>query len=249
MIIVGLVSSYLAGPLLQGCVRSLLGCCDRVLVFEGPAGDPLENASELPPSELGQRHSKRVHWQEGTWRTDAHKRTKLLERAQELRRPGDSLWGVVVDDDELLFGGEYLRDWLQLLDWTEPDHARVHDDGREPYYHARPLRLLELDGSTSWLRGRLLRLDRLHRYIVSTSVFETTDGVRYEGGGNELDLFSAWAKPRQRYFEQDRMLVRPPIPTEPYIVHRSFLRHPARAPLRMHEQEAAELRKAGVKVE
>ncbi len=244
MIVVGLVSSYLAGPLLQGAVRSLLPCCDRIIVFEGPAGDPHPDAAHLPPSEY--EPDPRVQWREGVWRTDAHKRTKLLEAAHGLRRQGESLWAVVLDDDEILFGGEYLRDWLRVLDWTEPDPGRVLDDGAEPYYHGRPMRLLELDGSTSWLRGRLIRADRLRRYIVSTSVFETTDGIRYQGGGNVEDRWSEWREPRQAYFDEDRLVVRPPLPTEPYVLHRSFLRHPLRAPLRMHAQEAQELRKAGI---
>ena len=48
--IVGLCSSYLEGPLVQAAVRSLLVACDRVVVFEGPAGPPFEE--DVPPTDL-----------------------------------------------------------------------------------------------------------------------------------------------------------------------------------------------------
>src|SRR5579875_3415187 len=130
MKVVGLVSSYREGRLVQGAIRSLERVdLDDLLVYEGPAGeipDGIEQApaSELPPSgrraledlEPGTRIRRvrggRVH--RGQWRSDARKRNAMLAEAK--RRNGNGpLWGVWLDGDELLAHGEYLRDRLQAI--------------------------------------------------------------------------------------------------------------------------------------
>lgn len=232
MKILGMCSSYMEGALVQGAIRSLLTACDHVLVMEGPAGPPVEGC---PPSELGLPYN-RVTIQEGRWRTDARKRQAMLEWAQRWHTdPHVPLWGVIVDADEVLFNGEYVRDWLQALVWAEEA-----DPTRQTEFLGKPLRLIELDGGVSWARARLLRLDRIRTYEVSTSMFTNHRGIRH-GEGNVPDKYSEWAEPRASYFEGDVMLCHPPIPGEPHLLHRSGLRHPARRGVRMHEQEASEL--------
>ena len=241
--IVGLCSSYREGPLVQQAVRSLLECCERVLVMEGPAGEPLE--AEVPASELGE-YAGLVVSREGRWRTDARKRQAMLEWAQVLpREPGEPLWGVIVDADEVLMNAAFLPDWLRRLDY----HEQVNPEAE---YVGRPMRLVELDGAVNWVRGRLLRLDRIVEYRVSTSIFtvRTPQGiVTYHGGGNVPDSMLDWAKPRATAIEADAMLMLPPLPTEPFLVHRSLLRHPLRSGLRMHEQEREQLILAGLPVD
>ncbi len=240
MILLGLVSSYLEGELLRGAVESLLEArCDQVLCLEGPAGEPIE--ADVPASDLGAALERRVTLRSGRWRTDARKRQAMLEWAHAQKVEGETLWGVIVDADEVLVNGRYLRDWLLRLDY----HEQLNPEAQ---YLGRPLRLMELDGSLAWLRGRLLRLDRITKYKVSTSVFETTQGL-YTNAGNLEDSYTDWARPRAVYLEGDRMVVRPPLPTEPFLVHRSLLRHPLRSGLRMHEQERSELLAAGMKVD
>lgn len=244
MILVGLVSSYKEGPLVQGAVRSCLECCDRVAVFEGPAGDPIE--ADVPDTDLGEFDSAvsdthPVYSYFGRWRTDARKRQAMLEWVHDVYK-NQPVWGVIVDADEVLINAAYLRDWLQRLDW----HEEVNPEAE---YVGRPMRLVELDGSVVWVRGRLLRLDRIREYKVSTSIFTLKNGETYRGGGNIPDSFLDWETMRQPYIEQGRMLVQPPIPTEPFLVHRSMLRHPLRSGLRLHEQERAELIAAGLPVD
>lgn len=231
MILLGLVSSYKEGALVQGAIRSLVPWCDHTLVYEGQAGKPIEG---VPESDFGAwaKHDK-VTLHRGRWRTDARKRQAMLEASRAWESP---VWGIIVDADEVLYNGEYLRDWLQRLEYEE----EVYPEKR---FQGRPIRLMELDGGLSWVRARVLRLDRMQSYEISTAVFTTTDGHR-TGQGNPRDLYSAWAEPRALYFEQDVNLVRAPIPTEPFIVHRSALRHPERDKVRMHQQEAEEFEKA-----
>ena len=244
-VLVGLISAYKEGELVRQAVASTLRACERVYVCEGPAGDPIDD-DRVPDSDLGGLESdERVTVSVGRWRTDARKRQAMLESVQRDYGTDRSVWGVIVDADEVLWHGEYLRDWLLRLDYTE----QLDETGGSRYL-GRPLRLVELDGSVSWARGRLLRLDRMRRYRVSTSVFEHADGL-YTGAGNVPDYLNDWAAPRSVYLEGDnpRMMVMPPLPTEPFLVHRSILRHPLRAGLRLHEQERAELLRAGMPVE
>lgn len=241
-VIIGLCSSYKEGPLVQGAVRSLLEACERVAVFEGPAGDPID--APVPWSDFGGLlDDERLTFREGRWRTDARKRQAMLEWAQGLERPqGSSLWGVIVDADEVLINAPYLRDWLNRLDW----HEQVNE---EVEYLGRPMRLVEMDGSVSWVRGRLLRLDRVIEYKVSTSVFTARYEGRTEtfrGGGNQEDSYLDWELPRREALEAGRMIYPPPFTLEPYLVHRSLLRHPLRSGNRLHQQEAQELAKIGI---
>lgn len=238
--LVGLCSSYAEGELVRGAVRSLLEACDHVYLYEGPAGEPIADEHMVPATDLGEdleAYDLTIHY--GRWRSDARKRQAMLERVKK-DHPGP-LWGVIVDADEVLMNGVYLRDWLLRLDYHE-------DVDADAEYLGKPMRIVELDGSVGWVRGRLLRLDRVLEYRVSTSVFNTTQGL-FTNAGNVPDSYSDWAVPRRAYLEGDRMVMKPPLPTEPYIVHRSMLRHPLRAGLRMHEQERDELRSAGMKVD
>src|ERR1700685_3236102 len=106
--IVGLCSSYLEGPLVQGAIRSLLAACDHVVVFEGPAGPPLEGNMpksdftpwthiHMPDGKGGYIHSPRTpdhpHLKivRGSWKTDAKKRTAMIESLRPFTEP---TWGV-----------------------------------------------------------------------------------------------------------------------------------------------------------
>lgn len=236
MILVGLVSSYKEGRLVQGAIRSALTACEHVFVLEGPAGEPLD--ADVPATDLGPfADDPRVTYREGRWRTDGRKRQAMLEWSRRFEPP---VWGVIVDADEVLMNGEYLHDWLLRLEYAEQADPANR-------YLGRPMRIMELDGSLAWVRGRLLRLDRIQKYEVSTSVFVNELGIRH-GEGNVIDKFSDWQRPRMKYIEDDRMLVMPPLPTEPFLVHRSMLRHPSRSGLRLHEQEKEELIRAGLPV-
>ncbi len=250
--IVGLCSSYLEGPLVQGAVRSLLAACDRVVVFEGPAGEPLEQWREIPPTDWSpwipdmpsdypqvshgsaEEGNFRVQW--GGWKTDAAKRTAMIEALRPF--PDEPTWGVWVDGDEVLCNPEYLRDWLNYWDWQEQQGLTEN--------LGWPIKIVEMDGSIAVVQAKVLRVDRLDGYSVSSSVFRDALG-QLHGRGNYAHAvgdspLAGWLQ--QLSSPDARLFAWPPLPCEPFIMHRSKLRHPLRTGLRLHEQEAAEIEKA-----
>lgn len=234
MKIIGLISSYLEGRLLEGAMRSL----DRVglddfLVYEGPAGEPLN----VNNSDLASTFARDVvHVSKcGRWRTDARKRNEMVQeakhRAASIREP---LWGVWLDGDEILVNGEYLRDQLQAVTWADEDGETIH----------WPIRLIEADGSISIVVNRLVRLDLVQSVDISASVITNVHGVE-EAWGNKQEDARIWLEMWMGGIDRGKMVAWPPLPCEPHIFHRSHLRHPERRGLRLHKQEDSELRKAG----
>jgi hypothetical protein len=233
--IVGLCSSYLEGPLVQAAVRSLLDACDRVVVFEGPAGPPLEEDVPLSSFEV----LDGVEFHSGRWSTDAKKRTAMVESLRPFTEP---TWGVWIDGDEVLKNPELLRDWLRFFDWKE-EETGVRNMGW-------PIKIVEMDGSVAVVQAKVIRVDRLDSYSVSSSVFRNVMG-ELDARGNyraSIDDFPLGAQIRQLaepdggyMFAWDSFALH-----EPYIIHRSKLRHPRRQGLRLHEQETAEIAKAKI---
>ena len=254
--IVGLCSSYLEGPLAQGAVRSLLAACDRIVIFEGPAGPPLDEdvpTSDFSPWGLGGSDDDvafrsfsdpLIEFRRGRWSTDAKKRPAMIEhlRPAMRERPDEPWWGVWVDGDELLCNPELLRDWLQFFDWKE-EETGVRNMGW-------PIKIVEMDGSVAIVQAKVLRVDRLDSYSVSSSVFKNALG-ELDARGNyraSIDDFPLGQQLRQLgdpdggyMFAWDNFALH-----EPYIIHRSKLRHPRRQGLRLHEQEAEEIAKAKI---
>jgi hypothetical protein len=234
--VVGLVSAFREGRLTLGCIRSLAAVgLDDLLVSEGPAGELPEGIMEAPPSE----YPEGLAVNHGRWRTDARKRDAMLKEAKRrhVLRGEEPLWGVWLDGDELLAHGEYLRDRLQAVLWD--DEARGG-----PATLNLPLWTKEADGSLAVTGGRLIRLDLVASYEISVSVVRSVGGEE-QGVGNVDANSAAWLELWLQAVDKGRMIAWPPGPLEPCIVHRSGLRHPARRGLRLHRQEADELRKAG----
>lgn len=232
MRVVGLVSSYREGRLTLGAISSLARVgLDDLLVSEGPAGKIPEGIEAAPASEFPEE----LQVNHGRWRTDARKRDAMLQEAKRRHalRPGEPLWGIWLDGDEILVYPELLRDRLQAVLWE--------DEAREgPPRLNVPLWVREPDNSMAITSGRLVRLDLLRSYDVSVSVVTDFSGQR-QGVGNETTDARLWLEAWMQATETGRMLAWPPGPGEPCIVHRSHLRHPARRGLRMHHQEAEEL--------
>ena len=250
--IIGLCSSYLEGPLVQGAIRSLMTACDRVVVFEGPAGPPLEE--DVPESDFSPwldddeliEAARALGLEEmlespviryGAWRTDAKKRTAMVASLRPFTEP---TWACWLDGDEVLRNPEMLRDWLQFFDWKE-EETGIRNMGW-------PIKIVEMDGSVAIVQAKVLRIDRLDSYSVSSSVFRNVMG-ELDARGNyraSVDDFPLGAQMRQLgdkdggyMFAWDNFALH-----EPYIIHRSKLRHPRRQGLRLHEQEAVEIAKA-----
>lgn len=232
MNVVGLISSYKEGTLLSGAIRSLLGVgLSKLYVYEGPAGEPID--ADVPDSDvsaLGLAMDYRYH--EGRWRTDARKRDEMRKGARA-DFPEGPLWGVILDGDEILVNGEYLRDLLQALMWQDERDPDAVPSNRYPLW------LVEADGALSVIQSRVVRLDLIDRYEVSTSATTNVYGIR-EAWPNVPGDSRLYMEHVLLALENGRMCAWPPFPCQPHIFHRSHLRHPLRAGLRMHEQEAAE---------
>lgn len=250
MNVVGMVSSYREGRLAAAAIDSLRAVgLDRLYIYEGPAGPPLETEAAIPETQFPawvyeseamsiDRPSRRsgVHVHRGRWRTDARKRNEILQQAKS-DFPDGPLWAVVVDADEVLVNGAYLRDRLEWILWQDalkPD---------QPPYARWPLRLVEHDGSISLIGARVFRADLLRSIDHSSSLVTNERGVQ-EGWGNEGEMSAVWIEGWMRAVDAGHMIAWPPLPCEPHLVHRSNLRHPLRAGLRMSEQETIEFAKA-----
>lgn len=246
--VVGMLSSYREGGLAGAAIDSLRAVgLDRLYIYEGPAGPPLPNEDELPETWLPEGHMEGwlgypavIH--HGRWRTDARKRNEILQRAKA-DFPEGPLWAVVVDADEVLVNGQYLRDRLQALVWDDEAKGARPGDTSNPPWARWPLHLVEHDGSMSLITARVFRADLLRSIDHSSSVVTNEHGVR-EGWGNYAARSALWIEGWLRAIDEGKMIAWPPLPTEPYLVHRSNLRHPSRRGLRMSEQEAVEFAKA-----
>lgn len=248
--LVGLMPTYREGPLVRTACASLLAAgLDRVFVWEGPAGtDRLDDA---PATDLGGLH-EHVEFREATmgWGSDAAKRSEMLHFAVRAARkqtgdPRLPVWGMWLDADEQLVNGWVVRDLVQERTWhDEAVGASIATAGNMPT-GGIPLRLVEYDGTCSFAKGRLVRLDLIRRFVVSNLIIETVLGNQMRLGnapeGNELYRMA------EEHFP-DRHVVSPPLPGEAVIVHRSHLRHPARKGSRLHMQELAELEALGLPV-
>ena len=236
MIVVGLISCYKEGRLLAGAVESLerVGL-DKLYLYEGPAGRPI--ADDLPDSEIPDR----FHVNTGRWRTDARKRQAMLDHVLRDFGRSEPVWGVILDGDEILVNGQYLRDILQARLWND----ELEPDGMP--WARYPLRLVEADGAMSMITGRVVRLDLLRSYDASTSAVTNVYGVK-EGWGNVIEDARVWIEHFLGGIDRGRMSAWPPLPCEPHIFHRSHLRHPARRGVRMSDQETVELAKLKAKL-
>jgi hypothetical protein len=222
--IVGLVSSFDEGPMLETAIRSLLDL-DAIVNFEGPVEGHAGGNMMPPPSN--------VRWARGEWESDAAKRTAMVEYVHRTW-VGKPVWGLWLDGDEILLWGEYLHDWI----WR----VEQQGDADNPV-GGWPFPLVELDGSTSLCMGKLLRVDLVRRYLVSSSLIELVNGDRRTVGN--VEYWNPIDGPTQ-FTEGDRphWRARQPLAGEPHLQHRPILRSRARRVERQHLAEERNYRKA-----
>jgi hypothetical protein len=130
---------------------------------------------------------------------------------------------VILDGDELLLHGDVLPEYFDAIPADSLGFS---------------LHLVELDGSCSYIPNRLLRLDVIERWVISSYAF-VVNGVTVSkpnvkildaGEPDSAELVDVSGARRQK---------RRPLAGEPHILHRSVLRHPDRQQLRrQHEEEA-----------
>lgn len=221
--IVGLISSHREGWLVRGAIETALEGCDTVLVFEGPVGGATD-AGE--PSALDKLPSG-VVVKRSEWASDATKRTQMVRWAQE-RLGGNErvLWGLWLDGDELLCNGRWL-----------PDYIRRVEAGGD---HGFTIRIVELqDGSIARAPSRIFRADLIDHYVHGAYQFLAKGSSVVVTLPNQPESDIEWQKDRQAH---ETMFMRPPLPGEPHIVHRAFLRPPSER-VRLHQVETAEAQK------
>lgn len=200
--VVGLLSTFREGLLARDAVRSLLGCCDRVLCLEAPIGAADPDAGE--PSRLWdgkKRPPSLLVSERGPFATDAAKRTALLRWAhrfqQQIGQP--EWWAVVLDGDEVLLWPELLPAYLE--------RARAEDAAG-----SLKLKLVTAADGRSEVQetgARILPGHLVDEYVLSSYQ------IRLRGTATVLTLPNGPAQ-------------RPPLQGEPHILHRSYLRPPSR---------------------
>lgn len=246
--LVGLMSTWREGKLAENAWRSLNDSrLDGVLIGEGPAGPKPDGWEDLPETVLPPAN----HFK-GEWTTDAAKLNAFLPLIRSTHT--GPIWAVWLAGDELLVNGHLLRDILQRVQWEDERLGRhLLDPDNGPAFSV-PLTQVEHDGSLGRVLSRCVRVDLIRRYVVSSHVIELVNGATIQHGNRPL---LATEEPQYKAMaEADgqeamaEIALRQFVPTllagEPYTIHRPHLRHPARQAVRMHHQEAAELRRLGL---
>jgi len=230
MKIVALVSSYREGPLLEAAIRSV-AMLDHVLVAEGPVD---ENRRAFGEESVIPKDLQRLSVIRGEWPADAAKRTAMVQWMQARRWMQDEeIWGLWLDGDEVLLWGEYLRDWINRV-------VEESDDPDNPVA-GFPFTLVEFDGTVVWCMGKLVRIDLVERYLISSSYVEFKGGYTktignvtawtpLDGPLHMVDLPDGSKVPHWR--------ARPPLQGEPHLQHRPMLRSLRRQVERQHLAEA-----------
>ena len=223
--IFGLVSTFDEGALASDAVRSLLPCCQSIRVLDGPIGD-VEGAgfgTDWKPL----LKTQRVIVNRGRWETDAAKRTELI---QSLRRFTGPVWAIILDGDELLLYGEQVPSWINYFE------AEAAFRSLEPL--RCPIRLVDGDGTTSVMTGRILRADLVERYITSSYHILLRNGTEVALGNGKLRSFD---EPDSGQRDTTTGLqLRRPLQGEPSILHRSHLRPPQRQAQRQSVAEKSD---------
>lgn len=164
----GCVSVFEEGRLLRECLRSLLQAVECVVLFEGPWGDfpPYTHKQHLEfrtsvlkmHREIELAHTEnRLKIQTGVWETQARKLTELTRYIQKWGKPGEPVWAMHLDGDEVLLWPEQLRDHVERF--TEA----------LPFERFMNIKLVELDGTVGGTQTHLIRADLIEQYFQSGS--------------------------------------------------------------------------------
>jgi hypothetical protein len=204
-------------------------------VLDGPIGD----AEPLGPQTDWAQFKKdpRVFVQAGAWATDAEKRTAMLHAT---RRHAEPVWGVILDGDELLLYGEQIPPLIEHHEWEAENKGETS--------FGITLRLLEGDGTLGLIMARVLRLDLIERWLISSYHLLLKNGM--EVSRPNAYLLKAGEPDRADAESTTGMQMRRPLQGEPHILHQSFLRAPQRTAPRQSQAEGSEfdrlVREAGL---
>lgn len=158
MRLLGVVCSYREGGLIRECIRSLLEAVEFVVCYEGPFGDAPEVGTESDFTALKDEvRSQRLLVKHGRWASQAAKLTELTKHCQRFAKPGEPLWLLHLDGDEVLLWGRFLRDLCERFTEELPDERFIN------------VKLVELDGTVGGTQTHLIRGDLIDHYLVSGS--------------------------------------------------------------------------------
>lgn len=225
MNIVTLISSYKEGSLIQGAIRSASVLGGTIIVREG-CTEKLGVRGDK--TELGSWEVL-VDFNTGRWNSEAVKRTEMIDYARTLIE--GEFWILTLDADEILIWGEYLIDWLNVLQPGKGSSENVPALKLTENFWVPPLPIVITDRPqhketygerqvgfwTDRAPSHLFHSSMFKRYTVGAWQFETTDG-------------------------QTGYLERTPSPNmpaygEPHIHHRPYLRRYERASMRSNQGE------------
>jgi len=202
-----------------------------VIVADGPIGDNESDGLATDWSVF--RKDQRVVVHHDHWKgTDADKRTWLLTKTRRYPTP---TWGVILDGDELLLYGE------QIPALIEHHEQEAKADGRESF--GATLRLMEGDGTCGLIMARVLRLDLIERWLISSYHLQLRSGL--EVSRPNAYILEAGQPDTAQVEPSTGMQIRRPLQGEPHILHRSWFRSAARTAQRQSAVEGTRVRPAG----
>lgn len=215
--IIALISTYKEGKLPQGAIRSVISIAQDIVVFEGPT-----EGYEVEGDKTDLGRFRRFLRSNTSWPDEHTKRTAMLNDTRKLIMRGKPFWALVIDGDEILIWGEYLQDWLNVL---EPGYPHS-EENLVPIKRTEAAWKAYADGAVGPYAdiapSRLYHSSFVAEYRVGAWGITTTDG-------------------KEGYLDH-RESERPPVYGEPHIHHRPYLRRHERASLRLSAYEGEEQR-------
>ena len=219
--IITLISSFMEGDLLNGCIDSAEEIGGPIFVFEGSVGKD----RNLYGKEFHRMTPRKTsyYFRKGEWKSDADKRTDILKVAQA---HNEDAWALWLDGDEILLYGKYLKDHVQRAE-------------QETATGGTTIRIVEYDGSVAQCYGKLIRVGTIRRYVMSSYEIELKNGLTV--ALPNVPICSMGGLPLGPIENRDDPILalqRPPLMGEPHLLHRHGLRDPNRTAPRLHDEEA-----------
>lgn len=215
--IVCLMSTYREGKLPRGAIKSALKATPHIIVFEG-----LTESEHVPGPETDLGNLTKYIARKGKWNDEADKRNEMLNYAQMKFPKPTGFWILLLDGDELLVWGEYLRDWLDQLDpgYGSAENVvpiKVTEPSRRQMQIPLPSGIVEVPGElwTDTGPSHLYHSSIIKRYVVGAWQIETPSGL--------VAMLDRMESPN------------PPAMGEPHIHHRSYLRRGERKDFRANQ--------------
>jgi len=225
MKIIALISAFQEKELLNSAIESASDL-DEIFVFDGSV-QAIKNLVYNKRRRITENGTQYYQYT-GVWKSDADKRTDMLKEAQAWNYDG---WGIWIDGDEILLYGKYLRDHA---------YRASYETGAGGF----TIRIVEYDGSVAQCHGKVIKLDAIKRYRMSSYEVELESGLTV--ALPNVPICSAGGIPIGEISERDdpRLVTnRPPVIGEPHLLHRHGLRDPNRTAARLHDTEADDFSK------